>query len=352
MEVDAQKVQAFAEQVVTDLAAVFSGVMVNVGRRLGLYEALAEGEPLTSADLARRTGTHERYVREWLHQQRACGYVDGPTAGGAYELLPEQAMVLAIDASPAFLAPCFDVAASLWSDEDQVVEAFRSGRGIGWAQHDDRLFCGTEGFYGTAYRTHLVSSWLPALDGVADRLRAGARVADVGCGHGASTVLMAAAFPASTFIGIDFHEPSIATARERSRAAGVDGRVRFEAASATDYREDGFDLVCFLDSFHDLGDPVGAARRARRALADAGTVMLVEPRAGDRPEDNRGPVAALYYAASAAVCTPNSLCQPGGLALGAQAGPRLLRDALAAGGLQRVRVAAETPFNLVLEARP
>jgi SAM-dependent methyltransferase len=352
MDIDGRKVEAFAQQVIGDVAAAFSGVMVNIGRRLGLYEALAGDEPLSSTELARRTGTHERYVREWLHHQRASGYVDGPTASGGYRLAAEKAMVLAVADSPAFLAPSFDVAAALWSAEDRVVEAYRSGRGIGWAEHHQRLFCGTEGFFATSYRTHLVASWVPALDGVVDRLRAGAKVADVGCGHGASTIMMAKAYPASTFVGIDLHAASIATARERARAEGLTDRVRFEVASANDHGESGLDLVCFLDAFHDLGDPVGAARRARRALAGGGTVMLVEPRAGERPEENRGPVATLYYAASAAVCTPNAISQGGALALGAQAGPGLLREALAAGGLTQVRVAAETPFNLVVEARP
>lgn len=343
--------EAFAGRVVADLSAAMSGVMVNVGHKLGLYRALAQAGPVTSTELADLTGTHERYVREWLNHQRSCGYVAYDTRAGTYALPDSGQLVLATPESPVFLPPAFDVAATIWADEDKLTEAFRTGRGIGWHEHDHRLFCGTESFFRPSYRTFLTTSWIPALQGVQQRLSRGGSVVDVGCGHGASTIVMAQAFPASRFLGIDSHQESVEVARQRAAEAGVADRVWFECASATDYPGSNYDLICFMDAFHDLGDPVGAARHAERVLSRDGAVMMVEPLAAERGEDNVGPVASLYYAASTAICTPNAMCHSGGLALGAQAGPKQLKEALAAGGINRFRVATQTPFNLVVEAR-
>jgi SAM-dependent methyltransferase len=325
--------------------------MTLLGHRLGLYQALVEGGPQTSIELARRTGTHERYIREWLHAQRSGGYLDYDSASGRFTLSAERAAVLATEESPAFMAPAFDVASAIWNGVERLTESFRTGRGISWEDHDERLFCGTESFYRNGYRRHLTTTWIPALNGVERRLREGGSVADVGCGHGASTIVMAHAYPASRFVGYDLHEESIRVARKRAQAVGLTDRVRFEVASATDFPGQTYDLVCFMDAFHDLGDPVGAATRSREVLADGGTLMLVEPRAAATIEGNIGPVARMYYAASTAICTPNALSQPGGLALGAQAGPAKLRDVLAAGGFGDVRAVAETDFNLVIQAR-
>jgi 2-polyprenyl-3-methyl-5-hydroxy-6-metoxy-1,4-benzoquinol methylase len=266
-------------------------------------------------------------------------------------LSAERAVVLAAEESPAYMTPAFDVAAAIWNGVERVTESFRTGCGIGWEDHDECLFRGTEAFYRNGYRQHLTTTWIPALDGVDERLREGASVADIGCGHGASTLVIAQSYPKSRFVGYDRHEESIHVARQRAKAAVVDDRVRFEVASATDFTGRAYDLICFMDAFHDLGDPVGAAARALEALADDGTLMLVEPRAAAAIEDNTGPVARMFYAASTVLCTPNSLSQPGALALGAQAGPEKLAETLSAAGFGRVRVVAETDFNLVIQAR-
>jgi ubiquinone/menaquinone biosynthesis C-methylase UbiE len=346
------EVEAFVGKVVTDLGAAFSGVLVNVGRRLGLYQALADLGGCTPAGLAEATGIRERYVREWLANQAAGGYVAYDADARTYVLPPAQAMVLALDRSPVFMAPAFDVAASFWLDEDRIVETFRSGEGLGWHAHNHRLFCGTESFFRTGYRAHLVSEWLPALDGVDERLERGARVADVGCGHGASTILMAQAFPRSSFVGLDYHAESIAMARMRAAEQGVTGNIAFEVGSATEFDGRDFDLVSFMDCLHDLGDPVGALARCRRALKRDGKAMLVEPCAGDRLEDNLNPIGRMYYAASAMACTPNSLSQEVGLALGAQAGEERLREVARQAGFSSLRRAAQTPVNLILELTP
>lgn len=343
------EVEAFIGQVVTDLSAAFSGVLVNVGRRLGLYQAMAELGPTTSVALAAATGIRERYVREWLANQAAGGYVAYDPATQSYTLPPAQAMVLALDQSPVFMAPAFEVAASFWLDEDQIVEAFRSGEGLAWHAHNHRLFCGTESFFRTGYRAHLVSAWLPALDGVVERLTRGARVADIGCGHGASTILMAQAFPNSSFIGLDYHEASIATARRRAAAQGVTGNTAFAVEAAGEFDGHDFDLICFMDCLHDLGDPVGALVRCRKALKPDGKVLLVEPYAADRLEENLNPIGRMYYAASAMACTPNSLSQAVGLGLGAQAGEARLRAVAREAGFSSLRRAAQTPVNLILE---
>jgi 2-polyprenyl-3-methyl-5-hydroxy-6-metoxy-1,4-benzoquinol methylase len=298
--------QAAVGQTIADLGAALSGVLVNIGRRLGLYKAMAEIGVCTSEQLAQATGVRERYVREWLNSQAAGGYVRYESDGHRYTLPAAQAMVLAIEDSPIYMAPAFEVAAAFWLDEERILETFRSGEGLGWHEHNERLFCGTEMFFRTGYRTHLVSEWLPALDGVVERLRVGARVADVGCGHGASTIVMARAFPESRFVGIDYHADSIRTAGLRAREAGVDN-VQFEVATAKCYGGRNFDLVCFMDCLHDLGDPLGALVHARHAVTSDGKVMLVEPYAGNTVEENLNPVGRLFYAASAMARTPNSL---------------------------------------------
>jgi SAM-dependent methyltransferase len=346
------EVEAFIGQVVTDLGAAFSGVLVNVGRKLGLYTAMADLGACTSVALAEATGIRERYVREWLANQAAGGYVAYNGKTQTYALPPAQAMVLALDQSPIFMAPAFEVAASFWLDEDQIVEAFRSGEGLGWHAHNHRLFCGTESFFRTGYRANLVSSWLPALDGVVERLKRGALVADIGCGHGASTILMAQAFPQSGFIGQDYHEASIEAARKRAAEQGVVGNITFEVKAATEFDGRDFDLICFMDCLHDLGDPVGALARCRKGLKSDGKVLLVEPYAGDRLEENMNPIGRMYYAASAMACTPNSLSQEVGLGLGAQAGEERLRRVAREAGFSNLRRAAQTPVNLILELSP
>ncbi len=346
------EVEAFIGQVVSDLSAAFSGVLVNVGRRLGLYQTMAGLGACTSLALAEATGIRERYVREWLANQAAGGYVVYDSEKRTYALPPAQAMVLALEQSPIFMAPAFEVAASFWLDEDQIVETFRSGEGLGWHAHNHRMFCGTESFFRTGYRAHLVNEWLPALEGIVERLKRGARVADIGCGHGASTILMAQAFPNSSFIGLDYHHTSIATARKRATEQGVTGNIAFEVKAATEFDGHDFDLICFMDCLHDLGDPVGALARCRKALKHDGKVLLVEPYAGDRLEENLNPIGRMYYAASAMACTPNSLSQEVGLGLGAQAGEERLRKVAREAGFSNLRRAAQTPVNLILELTP
>ena len=346
------EVEAFIGQVVTDLGAAFSGVLVNVGRKLGLYTAMADLGACTSVALSEATGIRERYVREWLANQAAGGYVAYNGKTQTYALPPAQAMVLALDQSPIFMASAFEVAASFWLDEDQIVEAFRSGEGLGWHAHNHRLFCGTESFFRTGYRANLVSQWLPALDGVVERLKRGAMVADIGCGHGASTILMAQAFPKSGFIGQDYHEASIEAARKRAAEQGVKGNITFEVKAATEFDGRDFDLICFMDCLHDLGDPVGALARCRKGLKSDGKVLLVEPYAGDQLKENLNPIGRMYYAASAMACTPNSLSQDVGLALGAQAGEERLRRVAREAGFSNLRRAAQTPVNLILELSP
>jgi len=350
--IDEARLEAFAGQVVVDMGAAISGLMLHVGDRLGLYKAMAGAGPLTSSELAARTGAAERYVREWLGNQAAGGYVVYSPSDGTFELPAEQAMVLANDDSPVFLCGAFEGIAACYADHDLLVNAFRTGQGVGWQEHDDRLFSGTLRLFRPGYAAHLVAEWLPALDGVVDKLQAGASVADIGCGLGASTIIMAQAFGRSTFVGVDIHEPSIVAAREAAAKAGVDRRARFDGASAAELPGTGYDLVCLFDCLHDMGDPAGAARSIRQALAPDGALMLVEPMAGDRLEDNLNPVGRAFYGFSTAVCTPASLAQEVGLGLGAQAGERQLGRVLREAGFTQVRRAAETPFNLILEARP
>jgi 2-polyprenyl-3-methyl-5-hydroxy-6-metoxy-1,4-benzoquinol methylase len=312
---------------------------------------MQDGDKMTAAELAQRTGTHERYVREWLAAQAAAGYVEYDSGTDRFHLNPEQATVFADEDSPAFMAGAFEVLASLWIDEPKVAEAFQTGKGLAWHDHSACLFRGTERFFRPGYNANLVSSWLPALDGVIEKLESGARVADVGCGHGASTVVMAQAFPNSHFTGFDYHPASVEWARNAAEDAGVAANTSFEVAQAKTYPGT-YDLVAFFDCLHDMGDPVGASAHVRETLASDGTWMIVEPFAHDRLSDNLNPVGRVYYAASTMICTPASLAQEVGLGLGAQAGELKLRQVVSAGGFTRFRRAAETPFNLVLEARP
>jgi SAM-dependent methyltransferase len=350
--IDEAKLEAFAGQAVTDMGAAISGLLLHIGDRLGLYKAMAGAGPVTPAALAARTGTAERYVREWLGNQAAGGYVVYDPADGTFELPAEQAMVVANEDSPVFLAGAFETIASCYADHGLFVDAFRTGAGIAWRQHDDRLFSGALRFFRPGYAAYLVSEWLPALDGVVDKLQAGASVADVGCGLGASTIIMAQAFGRSTFLGVDNHEPSITAARQAAAEAGVTQRARFETVPAKELPGKGYDLVCLFDCLHDMGDPVGAARHIRQALAPDGTLFLVEPLAGDGLKDNLNPVGRIFYGLSTVICTPGSLAQEVGLGLGAQAGERRLSAVLREAGFSRVRRATQTPFNLILEARP
>ncbi len=347
--IDEAKLNAFIGQGVGDLGAAISSCMILLGDRLGLYKALAK-RPLTPAELATETSTSERYVREWCANQAAGGYLTYQGASGRYALEPEQAFCLANPDSPIFFPGAYDVVAATFHALGRAEANFRTGRGMDWGEHHQCLFHGTEKFFRANYIGNLITSWLPALDGVVDKLKRGARVADVGCGHGASTILMAATYPASTFIGFDSHGPSIATARTRAREAGL-ANATFEAASSTTF-PGSYDLVACFDCLHDMGDPVGAARHVRQALADGGTWMIVEPFAGDAVEENLNPVGRVFYAASSMICVPASLAH-GGPALGAQAGEARLKEVIVAGGgFTRFRRATQTPFNLVLEARP
>jgi SAM-dependent methyltransferase len=350
--IDEAKLEAFMGQAVTDMGAIISAPLMVIGEKLGLYKAMAHAGPLTSQQVAERSGAAERYVREWLGNQAAGGYVTYDPESDRYTLPDEQALALADEDSPFYILGVYDSIASLYADEDQILEAFRSGGGMGWHEHDHRLFRGTERFFRPGYRANLVAEWLPALEGVLEKLERGAKVADVGCGHGASTVIMAAAFPNSEFFGFDYHDASIDRAREAAREAGVEDRINFEVASAKDYPGSSYDLVCVFDCLHDMGDPVGASAHVLQTLAADGTWMIVEPFANDRVEENLNPVGRVFYGASTVICTPASLAQEVGLALGAQAGEARLTEVLKEGGFTRVRRATETPFNLVLEARP
>jgi SAM-dependent methyltransferase len=350
-QIDAEKLHAFVFRAVEEVGATLNTALVVMGDRLGLYRALAGAGPLTPAELADRTGTAERYVREWLNAQAAGGYVAYDPDTARYTLPPEQAVALTDESSPAYLPGLFQIALGSVHDSPRIAEAARSGEGVGWHDHVHDVHAGCERFSRPGYDANLVAAWLPALDGVVHELEAGARVADVGCGHGASTILMAEAFPRSRFLGSDYHAGSIETARERAAAAGVGDRVRFEVSPAAGYAGSGYDLVTMLDCLHDLGDPVGAARHVLASLARGGTWMIVEPRAGDRVEDNLNPVGRAYYGFSTLLCTPASLSQEVGLALGAQAGEARIRDVVTMAGFGHFARVAETPFNLVFEAR-
>ena len=348
---DEQKLEAFVLHTATELGAALNAALVTLGDELGLYKAMADGQPVTAAVLAARTGTQERYVREWLNAQAASGFVEYDAAAEAFTLPPEHAAVLASDDSPVSMTGAFQSANAAVAVRERLADRFVNGEGVGWHEHHHDLWHGTAKAFAKSYRTYLVQEWLPALDGVVAKLEAGGRVADVGCGHGSSSIVMAEAFPASQFIGIDYHADSIAAAREDAEAAGVADRTTFAVAGATELAGEGYDLVAFFDSFHDLGDPLAAARRAAQALKPDGTLMLVEPIAGDRLEDNLNPVGRFYYGFSTLVCTPGSLSQPGQAGLGTQAGEARLREVLLEAGFGTVRRAAEGPLNIVLEAR-
>lgn len=348
-DINEAKLEAFLGLAATEIGAALNVALVTLGDELGLYRAMADGEPITPAELADRTGTLERYVREWLNTQAASGFVE--YADGTYTLPPEHALVLADETSPFLMTGSFQAANGVVGIREALSERFLDGKGVGWHEHHHALWHGTERGFAVAYRTHLISEWLPALDGVVEKLESGALVADVGCGHGASTILLAQAYPASRFVGIDYHVESIAVARRRAEQAGVADRVRFEVAGAEDYAGTAFDVIAFFDAFHDLGDPLAAARHARAALAPGGTCVLVEPFAGDTVEENLNPIGRLYYGFSTMCCTPGSLSQPGRAGLGTQAGEAAIADVLREAGFGSVRRAAETPLNLVLEAR-
>jgi SAM-dependent methyltransferase len=352
MSIDQEKLNQFMQRAIGDLGATFHAALIVIGDKLGLYRAMAEAGPVTSSELAKRAGVAERYVREWLAANAASGYVNYDAAGGRYSLSAEQSFALAEEGSPAFLPGAFQLATAALKAEPKIAEAFRTGSGLGWHEHDPELFRGTERFFRPGYAANLISGWIPSLDGIEAKLRKGARVADVGCGHGASTILMAQAYPRSNFTGFDYHEASIKRAREAANEAGVADQVKFEVASAKDYPGRDYDFIAFFDCLHDMGDPVGAASHVRKSLAPEGVWMIVEPYANDRVEENLNPVGRLYYSASTLICTPASLSQEVGLALGAQAGEARMREVVTKGGFTRFRRAAETAFNLVFEARP
>lgn len=351
MDINQDKLMEFLHKFVGDLGATMAAGNVLVGDRLGLYRALAE-EPMLPAQLAQRTGTATRYVEEWLRGQAAGGYVQYDGQTGAYSLSPEQAFALTDPDGAVFAPGAFELALGALRSEQKVAEAFRTGGGVGWHEHDEDVFSGCERFFRPGYAANLIASWLPALDGVVDKLALGARVADVGCGHGASTTLMARAFPKSGFTGSDYHEESITQARKRVAEAGLAAQVRFEVASAQTFAGGPYDLVTSFDCLHDMGDPLGAARHIRQMLAPDGTWMVVEPAAGDEVTDNLNPVGRVYYSFSTFLCVPNALSQDGGYSLGAQAGEQPVRRLAEHAGYTRFRRVAETPFNIVYEVRP
>jgi SAM-dependent methyltransferase len=349
---NSQKLDELLGRAVVDFGATFNAALVRIGDKLGLYKSLVAGGPQTPSELAERTNTAERYVREWLNAQAAGGYVSYDKITRRYSLSEEQAFALADETSPAFLPGAFQLALAAVRIENRLTDAFRSGAGIGWHEHHHDLFQGTERFFRPNYAGNLVSTWIPALDGVGAKLRKGASVADVGCGCGASTILMAKAYPNSRFVGFDYHGGSIEAAGERAHYAGVSGWVRFEVAMAKEYPGTGYDFVTFFDCLHDLGDPAGAAAHVLRTLKKDGIWMIVEPFAEDTVEENLNPIGRAFYSASTLLCTPASRSQEVGLALGAQAGEKRIREVVLQGGFTRFRRACQTPFNLVYEARP
>jgi SAM-dependent methyltransferase len=351
-DLDPDKLMAFVFRAVGEVGATLNTALVVMGDKLGLYRALAGEGPLTPGELSARTGVAERYVREWLNAQAAGDFVDYDPDSGRYTLPPEQAVALTDETSAAYLPGFFQIALGSVLDSPRIMEASKTGSGVGWHDHVSDVHEGCERFFRPGYNANLISTWLPALDGVVEKLQRGATVADVGCGHGASTILMAQAFPRSTFVGSDYHEGSIATARKRAEDAGVSERVRFEVAPAASFSGTDYDLVTMFDCLHDMGDPVGAARHVRSSMAADGTWMVVEPAAGDRVEENLNPVGRAYYSFSTLLCTPSSLAQEVGLALGAQAGEARIRNVVTIAGFTTFRRVAETPFNLVFEARP
>jgi len=349
---DMDKLHEFLGRALVDFGATFHAALVRIGDKLGLYKGLAAGGPQTPAELASRTGTAERYVREWLSCQAAGGYVSYDAAAGKFYLTEEQAFAMADDTSPAFMPGAFQVALAATRAEDQLTERFKSGAGMGWHEHHHELFEGTERFFRPGYAANLLSGWIPALEGVHEKLQAGARVADVGCGLGASTILMSKAYPKSEFFGFDYHDKSIEKAKQRAKDAGTGGNVHFDTAMAKNFPGKDYDFVTFFDCLHDMGDPAGASSHVHSTLKKDGTWMIVEPMAGDKLEENLNPIGRAFYGASTLLCTPASLSQEVGLALGAQAGEKRLKQVVTAGGFTRFRRATQTPFNLIFEARP
>jgi SAM-dependent methyltransferase len=350
--IDPEKLMGFVFRTVGEVGAALNGALVVMGDRLGYYRSLAAFGPSTATELAERTDTDQHYAREWLNAQAAGSFVTYDPSTGRYELPAEHAVALTDETSPAFVAGLFQTAHGAVSSLDKIVDAARSGDGVGWHEHSSDVHVGCERFFAPTYHAHLVADWLPALDGVVAKLTSGATVADIGCGHGASTILMAQAFPASRFRGTDCHSGSIATARTRADEAGITSRVDFETADADAFTGGPYDLVTTFDALHDMGDPVGTAKHVRDVIAEEGTWLIVEPIAGDHVEDNLNPVGRTYYGFSTLLCTPSSLSQPVGLALGTQAGPARIRDVVSTAGFTRFRVAAQTPFNNVFEVRP
>jgi 2-polyprenyl-3-methyl-5-hydroxy-6-metoxy-1,4-benzoquinol methylase len=352
MAIDQDKLHEFLVKAIVDFGATFNAALIRIGDKLGLYKALAAGGPQTSAELAKKTGTAERYVREWLSAQAAGGYVTYDPGAGKFYLSEEQAFAMADESSPVFLPGAFQVALAAVKAEELLTERFKTGKGLGWHEHHHELFEGTERFFRPGYAANLVATWIPSLEGVDQKLKSGGRVADIGCGLGASTILMAKSYPKSEFVGFDYHDKSIESAKQRAKDAGVSDRIRFEVAKAKDYPGKDYDFVTFFDCLHDMGDPAGASAHVRSTLKKDGTWMIVEPNAGDKLEDNLNPIGRAFYGASTLLCTPASLDQEVGLALGAQAGEKRLREVVTSGGFTRFRRATQTPFNLIFEARP
>jgi 2-polyprenyl-3-methyl-5-hydroxy-6-metoxy-1,4-benzoquinol methylase len=352
MAIDQDKLHEFLVKAIVDFGATFTAALIRIGDKLGLYKALAAGGPQTSAELAKKTGTAERYVREWLSAQAAGGYVTYDPGAGKFHLSEEQAFAMADESSPVFLPGAFQVALAAVKAEELLTERFKTGKGLGWHEHHHELFEGTERFFRPGYAANLVATWIPSLEGVDQKLKSGGRVADIGCGLGASTILMAKSYPKSEFVGFDYHDKSIESAKQRAKDAGVSDRIRFEVAKAKDYPGKDYDFVTFFDCLHDMGDPAGASAHVRSTLKKDGTWMIVEPNAGDKLEDNLNPIGRAFYGASTLLCTPASLDQEVGLALGAQAGEKRLREVVTGGGFTRFRRATQTPFNLIFEARP
>lgn len=352
MAIDQAKLDEFMGNFVRDIGAVMHAATVVVGDQLGIYKALAKGPPMTAEALALRTETDARYLLEWLSAQAASGYIGYDPANATFSMSEEQAFALAEEGSPAFIPGAFEIASAQFKAIPKIAQRMRTGLGLGWHEHDPALFHGTERFFRPGYAANLVSQWLPALDGMDARMRAGARVADVGCGHGASTLIMAQAYPKSEFIGFDYHAPSIEHAREAAADAGLAERLRFEVANAKSFDGGDYDLVTVFDCLHDMGDPVGASAHVRECLSDDGCWMIVEPFAGDRLEDNLNPIGRVFFSASTFICTPASRAQEVGRCLGAQAGEARLRAVVGEGGFSKFRRIAETPFNLIFEARP
>jgi SAM-dependent methyltransferase len=349
--IDLDKLNALLEQAVRDMGAAMHAPLIVIGDKLGLYRSMGDGTPVTPAQLAERTGTAERYIREWLNANAAGHFVEYDAASGTYFMTPEQALALALDDTPVHLPGFYHMLASLMKDEEKITQIYRTGEGMGWHEHEKGLFEGCERFFRPTYLANLVSSWIPSLEGVEAKLKAGARVADIGCGHGASTLLMAKAYPKSQFVGFDYHAPSIETARKKALEADVGDQVTFQVAPSKEFPGTNYDLVAFFDCLHDMGDPAGAAKHVRKSLAPGGTWMIVEPFAHDEIARNLNPVGRIMYSASASVCVPCSLSQEVALGLGAQAGPANIEKVVRSGGFTYFHKAAETPFNMVFEAR-